>query len=213
MLAQHTNTGDETLAVVGRRLVTVETPGQFYRRKVLDLKPGMLLSWLRKFTCDSQPLDDLLQEIYEKLLRVDEARAAAIRSVPNYAFGIARHVAYDWAHRRRASPIDYLPSPEQLTATDPRKDVERSVLAQQEIKLLLHEISRLPEQCRKVLVLVKVLGHSAKEAAVHLGIAESTVKKQLQIAAVRCQNALEEGCSRPGLRLLCKLVRRKGVQL
>lgn len=187
---------------------TPDTPRHRYRQKVLSLDPRVLLSWLRKFTRESLALEDLLQEVYERLLRVDDSRAETIRSVPQYAFGITRHVAYDWRQRRQRSPIEYVASPEGLTAADPRKDVETIVAGEQQINLLLEEICRLPARCRKVLILIKVFGHSAKEAAEHMGIAESTVKKQLQLAAARCEEALERRARRPGLLLLSRLLGR-----
>jgi len=180
--------------------------------KLLAVEQRVLISWLWKFTHDSWVLDDLLQEVYERLLRVGETRAASIESVPGYVFGVCRHVALDWQHRKRSLPLDYVADPELLTMADPQRDVERIVASQQEIQLLMKEIWRLPARCRRILVLVKVFGYSAKEVAAELKIAETTVKKQLQIAAARCTEALEDKQSRPGLQLLCKLMGRRSLR-
>lgn len=191
---------------------TGEQPRGTYRDAVLSLEQGMLLSWLWKFTRDSRSLEDLLQEVYEQLLRVDETRAASIESVPRYAFGICRNVALDWRHRRRKQRIDYVGAPEQLSTADPQRDVERIVSGQQEITLLIEEIEQLPSRCREILLQVKVFGYSVKEVAEAMDIAESTVKKQLQIAAARCARALEKKQTGPGLQLLSRLVGRRGVR-
>ena len=184
-------------------------PVNEYRSKVLALDQNQLLSWIFRCTRNFQPADDLLQEVYERLLSVDSQRAAKIQSVQRYAFGIVRHVAHDWSERKRRSPIDYSGSPEDFTAADQDR-VEDIVAAQQEIALLCAEIRMLPARCREILILVKMLGYNAREVSAHLGIAESTVKKQLQIAAVRCHAALNDKTLRPGLLLLAKvLVRRK----
>jgi RNA polymerase sigma factor (sigma-70 family) len=190
---------------------TLDTPRRRYRCKVLELDQQLVLSWLWKFTRDFRPLDDLVQEVYERLLRVDDTTAATIRSVTRYAFGVSRHVARDWCRRQRSLLIEYVACPEKLTTADRQKDVEEIVAGQQEIALLLREIRTLPARCRKILVLVKVFGHSAKEVATHMGIAESTVKKQLQIAAARCAHAGEVQDPRPGSVLLSRLMARKRV--
>lgn len=206
---QHTDTVDDShhrqaevlLSCKGARL-----------EELLAIEQRVLISWLWKFTHDSWVLDDLLQEVYERLLRVGVTRAASIESVPGYVFGVCRHVALDWQHRRRSLPIEYVADPELLTMADPQKDVERIVSSQQEIQLLMKEIRRLPARCGSVLVLVKVFGYSAKEVAAELKIAETTVKKQLQIAAARCTEALESKQIRPGLQLLCKLMGRGSLR-
>ena len=179
---------------------------------LLAIEQRVLISWLWKFTHDSWVLEDLVQEVYERLLRVGETRAASIESVRGYVFGVCRHVALDWQHRKRSLPIEYVADPELLTMADPQRDVERIVASQQEIQLLMKEICRLPSRCRRILVLVKVFGYSAKEVARDMDIAETTVKKQLQIAAARCTAALEGQQSRPGLQLLCKLMGRRGLR-
>ena len=206
---QHTDTVDDShhrqaevlLSCKGARL-----------EELLAIEQRVLISWLWKFTHDSWVLDDLLQEVYVRLLRVGVTRAASIESVPGYVFGVCRHVALDWQHRKRSLPIEYVADPELLTMADPQKDVERIVSSQQEIQLLMKEIRRLPDRCGSVLVLVKVFGYSAKEVAAELKIAETTVKKQLQIAAARCTEALESKQIRPGLQLLCRLMGRGSLR-
>jgi DNA-directed RNA polymerase specialized sigma24 family protein len=90
--------------------------------------------------------------------------------------------------------------------------VERIVSGQEEITLLIEEIEQLPSRCQEILVQVKVFGYSVKEVARAMDIAESTVKKQLQIAAARCARALEKKQTGPGLQLLSRLVGRRGVR-
>ena len=206
---QHTDTVDDShhreaevlLSCKGARL-----------EELLAIEQRVLISWLWKFTHDSWVLDDLLQEVYVRLLRVGVTRAASIESVPGYVFGVCRHVALDWQHRKRSLPIEYVGDPELLTTAYPQRDVENIVASQQEIQLLLKEIRRLPARCRRILILVKVFGYSAKEVAAELKIAETTVKKQLQIAAARCTEALESKQIRPGLQLLCRLMGRGSLR-
>lgn len=203
----------ETMDNGHRRQAQVVRPHQGGRlEELLSVEQRVLISWLWKFTHDSRALDDLLQEVYERLLRVDETRAASIESVPGYVFGVCRHVALDWQHRKRSLPIEYVADPELLTMADPQRDVENIVAGQEEIQLVMKEIRRLPARCRRILILVKVFGYSAKEVARDMGIVETTVKKQLQIAAARCTAALEGERSRPGLQLLCKLMGRRGLR-
>ena len=180
-----------------------------YRSKLAALDQGQLLSCISRCTGDHRPADDLLQEVYERLLRIDSDRAAKIQCVQRYAFGVIRHVVQDWRARRRNSRIEYLGRPEDFATTVQHTDVEEIVSAQQEIALLYSEIKRFPRRCREILILVKVFGYSAKEVSLNLRIAESTVKKQLQIAALRCHEALNSTSARPGLLLLSRVLGRR----
>ena len=179
-----------------------------YVAAVLCLDRRVLRSWLWRATRDAQSLDDLSQEVYERLLRVPLNTIWHIDSLQGYARGIAQHVALDWIRRRRSSPIEYREDLDELEAAAREQDPEVTATHLQELRLLLEEVQRLPARCRAILTLVKIFGHSAREAAQQMGIEECTVKRQLQIAAERCQLALMRKQSRPGLLLLSRLLRR-----
>jgi RNA polymerase sigma-70 factor (ECF subfamily) len=167
-----------------------------------------LKAWIWKVTRNSESLEDLCQEVYVRLLRVSPQAVTRITSVKGYARGIAQHVALDWINQRRASCLQYIENIDDIAMSTRFDELEETVTRGQQILLLVTEMRRLPRRCRRILLLVKIYGHTAKEAAARLGIEESTVKNQLQIAAKRCQLALEDRQSRPGLLLLSRLLGR-----
>ena len=176
--------------------------------ELLRLDSRIIRAWLWRVTRDRDCLDDLCQEVYVRLLRINPEAVDGIGSLRGYARGIAHHVALDWLQRRRVSRIDYLADVEDLGLSGREEDPEEIIAGRQQLKLLIEEVQRLPARCREVLILVKIFGHSVREVAGQMGIEESTVKNQLQLAAKRCANALDRPHSRPGLLLLCRLLGR-----
>ena len=180
-----------------------------YIVQVLALDRRKLRLWLYRTTRDAQCLEDLSQEVYERLLKIGPCTSASIESLEGYARGVAVHVGLDWLKRRRSSRIAYLGNIEELEATHQHGDPERIVATRQQIWLLVAEVERLPQRSREVLTRVKILGHTVKEVAEQLGIEPSTVKNHLQIAAKRCDEALNRKSPRPGLLLLSRLLGRR----
>lgn len=182
-----------------------------YRARVLALDVKRLRSWLQRITGDAQSVDDLCQDVYERLLRVGQQTLSSIRSVEKYAYGVALHVALDWIRRRRASRIEYRARIEDLPFGVPQPDPEALVAGSEELQLLVAEVERLPERSREALIRFRILGYSVKEVAAQMGIEPSTVKNHLQVAVKRCEEALERPHPGEGLQLLAHLLRRQPV--
>jgi RNA polymerase sigma factor (sigma-70 family) len=182
-----------------------------YRARVLALDVKRLRLWLQRITGDAQSVDDLCQDVYERLLRVTQQTLSSIRSVENYAYGVALHVALDWIRRRRASRIEYRARIEDLPSGAPQPDPEALVAGSEELQLLVAEVERLPERSREALIRFRILGYSVKEVAAQMGIEPSTVKNHLQTAAKRCEEALERPHPGEGPQLLAHLLRKQPV--
>lgn len=161
-----------------------------YRARVLALDVKRLRSWLQRITGDAESVDDLCQDVYERLFRVTQQTLSSIRSVEKYAYGVALHVALDWIRRRRASRIEYWAQIEDLPSCAPQPDPEALVADSEELQLLVAEVERLPERSREALIRFRILGYSVREVATQMGIEPSTVKNHLQIAVKRCEEAL-----------------------
>lgn len=127
-------------------------------------------------------MDDLAQEVYARLLRVDDDKQ--VEKPLAFLFGVAAHVLADHrlANQRQqhvsfdSELVDDAGS-DQHTSSD-HELPERLSLQQQ----LERAIDDLPPLQRAILVACKRDGHSSEEVAARLGISVHTVNTYLSAA-------------------------------
>lgn len=133
-------------------------------------------------------VDDFVQEIYARLLRVRSSRG--VSSPKALLFIMARNVAHDFFRRQQVVRMESLTDFEHLPLAIDAPDAAEDASHAQEIELLKHSIRALPERCRQVVTLRMLYGLPHKEIAERLGIAENTVNNQLAIGLERCRQFL-----------------------
>jgi RNA polymerase sigma factor (sigma-70 family) len=131
--------------------------------------------YLARRLTQRQDAEDLAQEVYLRLLRIDAAKQ--VDKPAAYIFGIASHVVADfksgWRHgherieEREDEPDDRTSSPDDLA--------DRLNLQQQ----LERAFARLPRTHAMVLIAHKHCGLSYEETAAELGLSIHTVEKYL----------------------------------
>ncbi|HEY5759247.1 MAG TPA: RNA polymerase sigma factor [Steroidobacter sp.] len=131
--------------------------------------------YLARRLTQRQDAEDLAQEVYLRLLRIDAAKR--VDKPGAYIFGIASHVVADfksgWRHsherleEREEEPDDRTSSPDDLA--------DRLNLQQQ----LERAFARLPRTHAMVLLAHKHCGFSYEETAAELGLSIHTVEKYL----------------------------------
>lgn len=144
---------------------------------------------LRRYLCglvEVSNIDDLVQEIYSRLLHV--RRSGEVRSVRGLLFAIARNAVRDLSRRSAVAKTTAVAEIEDLNVLDSGPGVSEIVSRRQETELLQAAILSLPERCRAVLMLRKFENLTHKEIAERLGIAEHTVEAQLTKAFHRCED-------------------------
>ncbi len=134
----------------------------------------------------AQQAQDLAQEAYLRLLRVE--RAELIRQPRAYLYRIAVNLVTEFRLRSQRDPVMY--DSETLTEIAERtaeasSEGERSGDAREVERLL----EQLPPLYRAILVLRKRDGLSYAEIAQQLGISVHTVKKYLARAVAKCRLA------------------------
>lgn len=136
--------------------------------------------------------DDLVQETYARLMRVDDPSRLAHPKA--FLFTTARNAAIDFFRRRNKFPHDSLGAVERLTAlplqgepTTPVETLER----RQRREALTEALRALPERCREVMLLRYLDGCSGKEIAARLGISVGTVKGHLLKGVRDCARFFE----------------------
>jgi RNA polymerase sigma-70 factor (ECF subfamily) len=121
--------------------------------------------------------DDLVQETYARLLRIDDpARLAHPKA---FLFTTARNAAIDLFRRRNVHPHESLTDTEGLIALpllDTPPTVVETMERRQRRETLTEALRALPERCREVMLLRYLDGCSGKEISERLDISLGTVK-------------------------------------
>lgn len=146
---------------------------------------------LRRMCKTSSEADDLMQDIYFRLLQtpsvehVREPRAFVMQIAKNLIVDHARHDAV--VQVESTTDIDYF--------SDAQPSPERVVMARNELQWVLGMIGRLPERCRLVFRARRIYGMSQNETAQCLRVSENIVEKE----TIRGLKLLSDMISRSGL--------------
>lgn len=147
----------------------------WFMKEVLPLE-SKLMAFLRNHW-QSSDIVDLRQEIY---IRVYEAAKHSLpNNTPAFVFTIARNLIFDQIRRKKVIAFDAITDFESLQLAFEEPSVEDRFSSRKELRELQAALKILPERCRRVFELRKIYGYSQREVAQKLGIAESTIEKQL----------------------------------
>lgn len=135
---------------------------------------------------------DLVQEVYLRLLRIEPADAANIRSPEAYLFTVAANLVKEHAVLRQQAPLgsDELEQVvEQLAApTNLEADMD-SDLRKQRLGVL---IDRLSPKCKAVLIMHYRDEMSYREIAERMNISTSMVKKYVVKGLAACRQRMAD---------------------
>ena len=133
--------------------------------------------------------DDLVQETYVRVLRVeDPARLAHPKA---FLFTTARNAAIDLFRRRNVQPLENLDDVIDLPPLDEAPGVADSLERRQRGETLTEALRSLPERCREVFMLSRS-GLSQREISERLDISEKTVESQISKALKILRQLLRE---------------------
>jgi len=120
--------------------------------------------------------DDVVQEVYCRLLRLDSVEH--IDDPRAYLFRTARNVVLGQIRRNRVVSIMTMQNLDELHVADATPNPEMATAARVELNQVLGLIRDLPDRCRQVFELRKVHGLSQAETAARLGVSENIVEKE-----------------------------------
>lgn len=144
--------------------------------------------------------DDLVQEIYVRLWRVEDPRRLAHPKA--FLFTTARNAAIDCFRRSQARPhgsLRELEAMAELPLLDPPPTAGETMDRRQRCDALTGALGALPDRCREVMLLRYLDGCSGKEIAARLGISLGTVKGHLLKGVRDCARYFEaHGLLEPG---------------
>ncbi len=157
-----------------------------------------LWNFLRRFVRDKATAEDLLQEVFLRVVRsAHEWQPTA--KVSTWLFTIARNLCTDHARRSELRQADSL---DQNRGDDsgPRKldglaaeggNAERAVMGREIAGLVDRAVAELPVEQREVFLMREVMEMSFAEIAAQTGASEPTVKSRMRYALQRLREALD----------------------
>ena len=149
---------------------------RWFLREIL-CHEAALTRYLRRVWRNPAEVPDCRQEIY---VRVYESAAKELPAAPkSFLFATARNLITDWIRRERIVSIDYTQEMDCLNVLIDEISPEQRLSARQELTRLSAALDQLPDACRDVIWLRRVVGLSQREAAARLGMPEGTLESHL----------------------------------
>lgn len=136
-----------------------------------------LHAFLRRRAWQPEDLDDLVQEVYLRLLRIDDADT--VRNPLAYIYGVASHVASEFNMRGRKGRVVFDSSAVEASMDDEgapegRPSVEGGAYFERHVNDALRQLSA---KHLAVLLLERRDGLTQAQIAEKLGLSQHTVKK------------------------------------
>ena len=135
---------------------------------------------------NAHEVPDLAQEVFLRLLRVNEQEA--IRNPEAYLFTVASHVIHQHALSQSTDPVfvDVTDVVSELTV-EPGEDPAVRTDNAQRVQHLERMLNQLPPRTAAALVMHRVAGYTVQEIADQLGVGRETVKRYLARGAQHCR--------------------------
>ena len=148
----------------------------WFVKEVLPLEAALTRFLYRNCRAHAEILD-LRQETYVRVF--EAARHSLPRQVKPFVFSAARNLLIDRFRRARIVSIDSVADLERSIVATEDGDPERVLIDRDELRRLSDALENLPPRCREVVAMRKIDGMAQRDVAHRLGIAESTVEKQV----------------------------------
>lgn len=155
--------------------------------RVFAANHATLQGFLRRRVVHAWDVQDLAQEVYVRMLGIDEARAKAIVDPRAYLFTVASNLVKEHAilEKRHFSNVDITQVLPELEA--PQASAEEEVERTRRQHRISAMLDRLPQRCKAVLVMQHRDGMSYAEIAERLGVSTHMVKKYVVKALTLCR--------------------------
>lgn len=165
----------------------MELPGNLRPEELFDDAGRKLLRYLAARLKDGTDADDLAQEAYLRLLRVDDN--LLIQNPRGFALRVATHVAYEWGRLARNRHEQVGAEALETQASERIGPLEQTAQAQQ-MKLLQQALDGLTPMRRTVVLLHIRDGLTYSQIAQQVGLSISMVGKHLALGLETCRQAL-----------------------
>jgi len=137
---------------------------------------GDVRRWLARSMARSAEVDDVIQEAYCRLADIDDpARIASPRA---YFFQTARSVVLEQMRRQRIVRFETVTEIDALNIEWDEPSPERIAGGRKELERVMQIINRLPDRCRRIFEMRRIMGLSQKEIARQLDVSENVVENE-----------------------------------
>jgi len=136
---------------------------------------------MRRLCATQDDVDDLIQDVYCRLLRT--ASVDHIATPRAFVMQVAKNIMLDRFRRDCALRIDLLASLDDLDLPEASPSTERVAMARSELRWVLRLIDRLPQRCRQVYRARRIHGLSQLETAASLELSENVIEKEMMKGA------------------------------
>jgi len=151
-----------------------------------------LLRYFGRRTKDRADVEDMVQEVFVRLIRRGDTSALAKENLSGYVFETASSVLKDRLRKR----LTHRQDAHELFDCDRHSDVEFSpehvLLAKERLARASAVLLELPERTRVIFVLRRLEGMRFNEIAARLGISVSAVEKHMQRAVTHLARRIEQ---------------------
>lgn len=158
---------------------------QLYQRHRLPL-----MRYLKRRLGDLTLAEEVFQEIWLKVINArQEYRALAL--FKTYLYKIARNALIDYYRKDDSQPQFDHQQNTLASVSDPIADPERSLCAQNQLKVLLELIEKLPVEQGESFLLKEEAGLSIEEIAQVTGTSVEAAKSRVRYAMQKLRSGLE----------------------
>jgi RNA polymerase sigma-70 factor (ECF subfamily) len=152
---------------------------------------GRLRKWLSSRRLSWLDVDDIVQETYVRLIRVDDI--STINNPWAYIRQVAWSVMVSHLRKERVVPLQSMADLNELGIAANEPSPEQQAFDRDELHRLGEAIGRLPGKIGEVFRLRRVVGMPQREVAESLGLAESTIEKHLKKALLLLMGEFARG--------------------
>lgn len=146
-----------------------------------------LLNYLAVRLRNEAEAREVAQEAYVRLLQLDQP--VAVSFLRAYLFRIAKGIAIDrYRQRTTRERLDRQECVDELSLQSP---IESSVMAENELAVLLAALRELPENCQQAFLLHRFKDLSTVEIAQRMGVSDRMVRKYIKRTLMYCRFRVE----------------------
>lgn len=158
--------------------------------RLVEESGPVLLRFLGRRLSSRAEVDDLAQEVYLRLMRIEDV--GAIRDPRSFTLRVAANVVYEW---RMSARNRFEHTNEPVESTDERLDPYRQVLQAEQRNRISRALDRLSPMQRAIVLLHRRDGMTYAEIARHVGLSVPMVNKHLTKGLALCKEFLADPAS------------------
>ena len=163
-------------------------------RELYDMRYNKVDRFVSYYVSNKEDKEELISDVFAIVWKKREF-LVNIANLDAWLFIISRNEAFRYLRKKRQEPwklsidevpLDFSNNQERVA------EVDDALLEEEIVGVFREALSKLPERCRLVFLLVRIEGKKHKEVAKILSITEGTVEQQMNIAIGKMTNLISK---------------------